>query len=757
MNAIKVLLQEIDLSTLPLLRIENSFNIVSFHGIEIYYQSEYPTWFAIKQLAIIFTENNSVRVKKDNFFKKYCYKPIFDKENITIDNSYKQITIKGRGTGFFHTKTLWFAIHWLDPNLFIEKICEIYGHFNIYNHEIKTIDLYNYTDTLNKVSYFGLTASKDKTDHYLALKDIRKSLHEKYSGSYENDKVKAHSNELPRRIEIFHELSKWKDKKLEDMRNNAGVISIFTHPNLAVYYLDKSNFIEFWDTFLSFYEKENEIRAIEETQSRRYILDLKNSLVENINEHVGLAKLGDMIVKIHKDTSFIHVATTAKVLNPIKYTNFDRWFKLEDTKEYIEELENEIRNGEVITGDDKLSESKELERSVKFTEREKMKNSDTISISEQLNDHPSYFKLGLELGVDSQGYFFQPELFMYYLIYLDKRIAVKYIHMIFSILVGISSSNVSEKAFIDRCNGFAHRRIMELQNNIIDLEEENEAQRKEIERFEIANSGCLMLIDSPKGLQLRKSPYDEPDKPGRLVIRGIKNYEKIYEIVKDKMAKTFMKLQHGKYNTTLEESSSIIEDIVDDAKEEIEEPSTIDFVWNEVLYEKRKSQAIDNKSKGFLYESYCSKVLSAFVHEDLPQWFKTKFGLNNTDGGIDLFDLKNKILYQCKFYVKLKMSDALKRTNEAISSKIQAIDKDYIIKLVVPSTCVIAKDVKEMFGEDNIVRIDMEGEPRPIFIDRFNVPKSTVIVKKPSLKDRDEIFINECKKNTMQYIMKKII
>ena len=183
MNAIKGLLQEIDLSTLPLLRIENSFNIVSFHGIEIYYQSEYPTWFAIKQLAIIFTENNSVRVKKDNFFIKYCYKPIFDKENITIDNSYKQITIKGRGTGFFHTKTLWFAIHWLDPNLFIEKICEIYGHFNIYNHEIKTIDLYNYTDSLNKASYFGLTASKDKTDHYLALKDIRKSLHEKYSGS----------------------------------------------------------------------------------------------------------------------------------------------------------------------------------------------------------------------------------------------------------------------------------------------------------------------------------------------------------------------------------------------------------------------------------------------------------------------------------------------------------------------------------------------------------------------------------------------
>ena len=765
MDSIKVLVQSIDLSKLPFLRKEDGFRVVDFHGIDIHYLDNDPESFAIKRLFMTLGYDSSFRVKQNMFFDHHYYKRVFVEEKITLDNSYKTVRIKGRQNGFFSTRVLWFSIHWLLPNLFIEKICEVYGHFDIYNNEIRTTDLYDYSAELTKSSYLGLTTSKFRSDHFIALRDAAKSMKSKYGSGYDVSKASANSKTLPDRIVAFKARSAWKDLTMEEIRNNAGVPATFTHPNLAVYYLDKLNFLEFWNTFIEYFEKENELRAIDETQGRRYVFNLNNSLVEDIDDIVGLAKLGDMIVKIHKDTAFIHVATSAKIINETKYSHLDRWFKSSDTIEYIEELETEIRNGEVVTCEYKTSKSEELETVAKLAttcnskNSEDLgcdlnlattcnsKNSDTTPISEQLKEHPSYFRLGSEYSVEERGYFFHPELFMYYLIYLDKKIAVKYIHMIFSVLVGISTSGVSEKEFIERCNEFAQRKIMQLQSNIINLEEENEKQRAEINRFEVANSGSIMLIDGPEGLQLRKSPYNEPERPGRKVINGVKFYDKVYKLMREKMNKEFTKLKNGKYNTTLEESASIIDDIVADAKAELVEPSNDEFKWNEELYNKRKKlydETGDAKVRGFLYESYCSKVLSAYVHEDLPEWFKTKFGLNDTDGGIDLFDLNNKILYQCKYYKTLKMSMALKRTNEAISAKIQACDKDFIIRLVIPSSCSILKDVKEMFGANNIIRIDMNGDPIPINIDK-HLPPKTVIEKKLTLKERQQIFIRECK------------
>lgn len=100
---------------------------------------------------------------------------------------------------------------------------------------------------------------------------------------------------------------------------------------------------------------------------------------------------------------------------------------------------------------------------------------------------------------------------------------------------------------------------------------------------------------------------------------------------------------------------------------------------------------------GFLFESEMSRKYSAFLYKDIPKYILIDFGLNHKDTGIDLVDLKNKILYQCKCYTttKLTLTDSLKRSLKMLK-KFQSIDPDYQLKFLFNEGIDVDQEVLDL-------------------------------------------------------------
>lgn len=392
------------------------------------------------------------------------------------------------------------------------------------------------------------------------------------------------------------------------------------------------------------------------------LFNLNNSLVSDIDEYFAFGKFDDMILKFHKPTSYIHARTSAKALGNYEKMahHFSEWLKNKDTVEFINELEKEIKTTDFLQ-----------DTGSKFDEK----------INSDISTHPSYFLIGNDFAIEFRGYYLHPELFMYFVFWLSKKKAVMYINELLKY----------QQSLIQK-----HERII---RNIQYLK------------------GSLKITITENNLKLHPENYNQVSKSSKentLIIPNIidsSNYrDKIFNYIELGLSKVF---SIGKNrNSFIINAGYTNEQVIEEIQEILKlDEFDISFKFNEIAYKEYLEKYKTNPSSqllGFIFEFEMSKKYQSHRYSDVPKIYLQKFGLTNKDTGIDLIDIPNKILYQCKYYeTKIDISESLQRSR-AMLEKFKSVDDNFQLKLIVKKDVLFTRRFMEEFKDTEIIEEEIE-------------------------------------------------
>jgi len=667
---------EIHFSTFEHRFVNTNFSIANVHGIEVKYSNFDDTKFEFRSLSMKYAGR---RFKIEKLFGLEKYKSFFNEFKLTFENSVQAVFYERRYT-LVSSKLFWLMIHWFNRLLCISTLIRIYFEIDIFKDEVQLEPQEEYKPNVDFITMFGLRAPRDKRDGFICFHELAYSMLRRYGEEVtRNQQTLFKSPKLVQDVENFKKQSIWNDKTIEETRAVYRSPCQWMHPNLALLMLDKLEPIYLLDTLLDFYQMHSLIQYEDEEMNVYYKIDLNTTLVSHIDENFGYARHDDLLVRFHKGSSYIHAASTAEAIygDTEKMKHFsDRFMSNKDTKDFINELESEIRAN---------------------TEFDK-----TNEIESQLNEHPSWFILE-QAGrkYELRGYFLHPELFMLFVFWLSKKRAIRYIRMINIMCNRAAIRNITIN---QKLQAEAKRRELEAKEFRKSIKELNH----EIKAREIAETGSIIVSQTERGIKLYYSTINEPDAKDRIVYRDIYHPKETLERLNKELANSLQRIQKSLYGGNIEENRNEIEVAIEKS---IIKTETEEFIFNENEYQKRlqryEADASDS-ARGYLYESVCSRNLKIPLYSDMNDAWFYKFGLSKKDPGIDLVDAKNKVVYQCKYYAELKPSQSLDRTKSAYM-KIRAIDNSYTLKLIVPEACRIHSRVISLFGELNIIRMELES------------------------------------------------
>lgn len=94
---------------------------------------------------------------------------------------------------------------------------------------------------------------------------------------------------------------------------------------------------------------------------------------------------------------------------------------------------------------------------------------------------------------------------------------------------------------------------------------------------------------------------------------------------------------------------------------------------------------------GKLFEYQCVYTLQLILWKNISPEFLITYGLGNNDIGVDLIDINNKILYQCKHFTKTYCGEHNVKTFNNIYKHFHDIDEEWIQILLVSEKTKITK------------------------------------------------------------------
>lgn len=376
-------------------------------------------------------------------------------------------------------------------------------------------------------------------------------------------------------------------------------------------------------------------------------------ITENINEYFAYGEYDGIIVKFHKPTSYIHARTVAYELGLLnKFTKkFNLWFKNTDTIEFIEELNNELK----ITP---------LSACSKFDEQ----------INSEMSEHPSYFLLGNNFANNFRGYYFHPKLLIYFMFWLSKPFAVRFI-----------SKRIEKQEEIIRTQNKEIMQIKYLKGSL---------------KINISDSSCKLQAENYNQVTHKDNSIIIPN-----LINSINYRDKIYNYIKSGLSKN---ISIGKnINTFIIKDGVSNKEIIDEIQLIIHmEDFDINFEFNETKYKELLEKYNSNPSpqlKGFIFEFEMSKKYGIHRYADIPKIYLQQFGLTNKDTGIDLIDIPNKILYQCKYYEKIiDVTDSLMRSKSMLE-KFREVNEDFQLKIIVKKDVGFTRRFMKEFDDVDII------------------------------------------------------
>lgn len=671
MNAIKKLFQEINFNDYI---IEKSYKnkqlkYAIYNQIEVLFNPELPTYFMFRDFSL---RNTGTKYKIRMFFKRDLYKDILKDNNFTYENS----VLLYNGMYLVSSKLLWIILHWCNRNEFINYFYTFITSKSIYHDIIKPTIIKQINNKTFEINYFGIITNSCIENSYVSLPECKKYLQREYKLKETNYYYTKSNPKISKSFQNFKDKCLWKNEDLISVMFLCKQGQTYIHPNLMIYYLDKYKPFEFWNTFISYYEIEMKLKEELASNKSIYKLNPNNSLIKQINNEFVEIKIDKIYLLIHKKTSYIQTSGTSNVLNKQKYNHIDRWMMNNETLDFIKDLEHVLP-----------------------------KTSECDEINEQFHLHPSYFKLtDVEPGFN--GYYLHPELFMYFVIWLSKKEALKYIK---TINILYQKSNIDDTTN----NKYLNEEIYRLKIILAEKEHKIHELEKTISKITCKDNGSVKIkIINRKSVKLQYDNYNQVETKNSIVIRNVKDskfkckelydfiHENNIEYIKTSDCRNIYEITDS---TKINDAITFFNNFISN-NENFNTDYSFNFN-NEKYIELIKKYEIDNspRLRGFLYELEASKFFNAFLYHDLPKSFLNKFKLNNVDKGIDLINIRDKVCYQCKCYkCKISLTESLQRTLN-LYEKIHSIDNEFKLVLLVNDINLVSDDVLDLFNVQEMI------------------------------------------------------
>lgn len=422
------------------------------------------------------------------------------------------------------------------------------------------------------------------------------------------------------------------------------------------------NKYKFEKILLKWYENQKIIKNKLETIRYDYSINLSDFITEQLNERFAIGIFAEIPFLIDLDTQYFQPSYTAKIMEPTKLANINRFKNLENIKELESLINLYLKNNNDESSYQKTAIYKYESKLTDF-------NDNNLKI----NDVKTF-----------NGYYYHVDLFIQFVMWINPIKGMQFNRLLMNLLAYGEYKNINIHNFINKM-GYENVLLREenklLKNNITKkkgsikftlIDEENLIYRIQAENYILLKSKNSFIKNIQDSVLIEKLLYKYVKKYPQDYINAIS--KKLYHITDEERVKQLI-------NDLFEEKI-----IVNESNDSIE---------SLILLHKKQLINAPNFAKGKLLEDYIATTFeNTILWKNLSPIYLYKFGLSNKDIGIDLIDPVNKIAYQCKDYIEIKKNNLILcfRTFDMI----KRIDNQYVLKLIVPEHTIINSDLEEM-------------------------------------------------------------
>lgn len=690
------------------------FPIANYYGITVAHDEQ--NRFFLKYITSNHTLKKCKRtlekVRKSQKVNKFIKEAGFNfYDVIKEENGF--VIIDGR---LFWSILLWLNLYEFTKAYVLMTLKIDFDHVNI-----PVFHLSRSSQTTDIVEWLGLMVTKHHKLEYLSYPSAMVQLQHRFLISNKNpnkniDDINAVQHHKRNGDRIQESIKLWMEssgkepflmeRDLKDEESDTHSRR-YEHPNALLIYALNTYPMEVISLLNDIVEENDE--------SPDFQINLSDTMVSKINDDFAYAKHDDLIVKFHIPTNYVHIRSTADVINKNKWTKHqDRFWADTETIEFITELNEILRkrpnfnyivkkleiqgcfispsNPEVA--DSNMESAKTSEETDKVSDdldddtcndssENKPKNL-VQSICSELKNHPSYFDINEFATNEFRGRYVHMNLFMFALFWLSKKRSIKYIEMINVLCHKSAIMNIKFRELMKK-------EIETLNACVSHLQEKNNELEKRFLEINHLNGSLKIKIEQNR---VKLQPENYTQRPYSTKTREEVIIDELMN-TKEKRDKIFYYVVEGRSNilTLGKDRNNFIinkgfcsDDVVKHIYNILDGTSDYEFKFNEDEYKLREMRFNALKSPqsyGYLFECEMSKKYNAFLYKDLPKSFISKFGLTNRDMGIDLVDIEHKKLYQCKCYKDtLTMNDAIQRSMDLLK-QFQKKDPNYTLTLIV--------------------------------------------------------------------------
>lgn len=639
----------------------NVLRIANVYGIIVGYIEE-TNEFGLRYLSSMYTKNKRTieKVRKCQEFKSYLAAGGLDTSDIYVHERNSLAVVDSR--------LFWPMMLWLNMYEFTKaflKMC--FGN----DFDFDTMNIpYQFksqgTSIHGNYEWLGLTVEGHIPTGYLsyskALFQIEERFHMKIHTGLETHKRSGET--INRAINAWKEVSHKEPflRESEDTsKENSKNTNRNEHPNALYLYVLNTYPLELVSITEEIYRKR---LAGSEKLKSYYQFNLEDEMVNDIDENFALGLHDDYIIKFHKPTNYINIAYTAKTIDEAKWNDHSqRFWQADKTCRILKLLSNDIINSLDIDDETKKSRIQKVNENTLIPST----CDNTKSVEEQLQEHPTFIVFNNSFSKKTRGCYVHPDLFIFALMWMSDYYTLRYIRFINALCHGAARMN---------------ERIEELVKQVTEL-------KGQLIQLEYLKGSVKFKFRDDDNVKVQSEKYEQVCGEDDFVYAGydsvhIKN--KVYEYIKAGKSH-FLTITDKKHSFKIVNDDVSRTQIIEEIKRIIRSKEIVaSFEFNVQEYALRRARYVMERSVqsyGFLFESEMSRKYNAFLYKDIPELCMQEFGLDHKDTGIDLVDLKNKILYQCKCYTttKLTLTDSLKRSLKMLK-KFQSIDPDYQLKFI---------------------------------------------------------------------------
>lgn len=747
-------------------------------GLKLIIHKDHPEYFNYNEFVKYGINSQVFGIT--SMFGSMEYSKYLSENNIELKDNIIKLRCDGTNkSNFVHFRLFELILSKINIIEYVRYIYKLVYNLDIFENKFEFINNNLVTLPTNKNFYIGTFMTLEniyisKDDCFIGASSIEKAVREKYN-MQKLSPDSAPSSYLTVRSSVYNGYIEYIKKFIKTSYDNfhckksVNTITIFMHPILALIRISSINRFAFRNILvkeiLDYKDSTNPT-----SQANIYNINLKSNIIKQTEDPLfSFAKLGDKVVIIETESGFIKINSLIynyDINNNIfiKNDELDKKFeyklrmflKDESRFQYVQTLNEMIKENKLTTiNTDQCEYDLSQLESIKY------------NTLKEFNYCVHYYNKSVIK--DYSGLYVHPELFIYFIMYFDIKIAIVYIRIMFTILTTTANNNISMETYYKNLltkykeqsriykekyeqNELLYNNLLskyqellyktyidevtynELETTYNELEQNNISLKLKYEElrnnFIKANPALGYLkISLENDQQIKVQFATNPLLVNKNTLKLYSGYDannmyrKIKEEIKEHPIDAISYDTNNKFNITdTKKALEYIDNIMNNIyynynnnkyiKEEY--VKLVDEYYKNMEDNTDKGKGNRSRLKGHIYEYQCAYDMKICMQKNLSKTFFIENNLTSKDIGFDLIDVDNKVLYQCKNYnyrICTKMLD----TFFVLRNKL----KDYKLKLIVTNIDYIPKAI--YFGYDR--KMDRED----IIVKEFVEPKEYIL------------------------------